>query len=431
MYSHAQRERREGVPEALRENVAGRSTRTEALEEAPSLVWEDIDPKEHAQEEIETDDSDVVAALDAPDGEREEPLAGEEEEGEPPIAMAAAMPSTAVAVGAGAGAGRHDRPHERRVQHATGHDAPQNKYNRGGVRSNRAGNNQQIARPGLRVGGKDEFHLRGDYAYRYQIVNGTKAVPVDKIWEKDLQRGADTDKRRLALNPSAPRQLVIEGERVWCVMSWSGDQSAAWIAIKDLRGDFGAIKDKASKISKAWNPKDVGAAKRASAREMKFRAVGDPIATADRIDDGRYIVPGQRGKNGNEVGDYLTKEVIRRERPSGGGNAARESKRLEQKHGGKIDLENGKRELISIVGNLPHDKTPPVAIDVARPGVDSFFVPQGKTFRREISLYKRRQRTATLRQTWVFGYVGRDQGTRKVPDKNRRGWVPLRVLARP
>jgi hypothetical protein len=63
-------------------------------------------------------------------------------------------------------------------------------------------------------------------------------------------------------------------------------------------------------------------------------------------------------------------------------------------------------------------------------GVDTFFVPKGSTFRREISLYKRRASKTKLRQNWVFGYVGRDEGTHKVPDTKRRGWVPRRVLAK-
>ena len=446
-----------GSAAQIEDTHVGRSTLTEQLEAAPQ--WEDIDPAEYAeleQEEVEAEDSDVVARLDAPEQSANADDADTDDDDE--VEAAPAMPSDAVElrsaqdddvadepVARAAAAGKkqpgpHDKPFERAVQHASGHDAKRDRYNDPDVVSNRVGrvkrgdklvkNPHQIGRPGLRVHGKDEFHLRGEFAYRYQIVNGSKAVACDKIWEKELQHGFEKTGQRLALNPARPRLLVIEGELVWCVMSWAGGQSAAWIAIRDLRGKFADIKNTASKKAKAWNPKDVGRKKRDSAVEMKFRPVGDSVASSDKSkDDHRYIVPGQKSKDGNEVGDYLAKDVMRRNRP--GGKAASQSKKLEAKHGGALEIEGGMRDLISITGNLPHDKTPPVAIDVARPGIDSFFVPKGKTFRREISLYKRHAKKSTLRQTWVFGFVGRDEGNHKVADKDRRGWVPLRVLTRP
>jgi hypothetical protein len=459
-----------------RDADVGRSTRSQDLQpaQAPWMFddaggWKDIEPSEYEGEEVEAEDGDVTAALDAPDvngddGQieaRSADPARDEEDDDAPAALAA-MPSDAVDVGSredeeheaedeeehgavarAAAVGAAEHPHASPFEHSakkpSGHDAKQDKHNNKHVRSNRVGtvkdkkgkkhkNPNQIGRPGLRVKGRDEFHLRGDFAYRYQIVNGSKAVAVDKIWEKELQHGRDKEGQRLALNPSAPRRLFIDGVGVWCVMSWAGAQSAAWIAIKDLEGKFADIKGKASQMSKRWNPKNATKAQRDHATEMKFRAVGDPVGSADDKDEHRYIVPGQKKANGNEVGDYLIKDVLRRNRP--GGKAASESKRLESHHKGALEIEGGMRGLISIVGNLPHDKTPPVAIDVARPGVDTFFVPKGSTFRREISLYKRRASKTKLRQNWVFGYVGRDEGTHKVPDTKRRGWVPRRVLAK-
>lgn len=419
----------------------GRSTRSQELAPSPAMFddepqWEAI---EQETEEVEAEDPATIAALDL--SEDDEALAAGDEDLR---SLSMTMPSTVAHVAAvGSAHGRHDAPYERKVKKATGHDAKQDRYNDRDVHSNRVAkhrgkdgklhaNPDQIGRPGLRVHGKDEFHLRGEYAYRYQIVNGSKAVAVDKIWEKELQHGQDKEGQRLALNPSAPRRLMIDGVGVWCVMSWAGAQSAAWIAIKDLEGKFADIKGAASKLSKRWNPKDAGKSKRDHATEMKFRSVGDPLVTTDSADQGHYIVPGQKGKNGNEVGDYLVKDVLRRAQPGVTGKAASESKRLEHHNkDAPLTLPNGMRGLVSIVGNLPHDRTPPTAIDTAQPGVDSFFVPKGKTFRREISLYKRHKKKSTLRQTWVYGYVGRDQGTRKVADKNRRGWVPLRTLVRP
>jgi hypothetical protein len=440
-------------PERSPTSDVGRASRSQDLPFAsPPLfedepAWEAIAPE---TEEVEAEDPATLAALEGPEADDDlaptaraaaPSTAADDDDGDDdddrglePRAAFAARPSDAVMVGARAGdaPGRHEAPHERKVRKATGHDAKRDRYNDPDVVANERarGNPHQISRPGLRVKNRDEFHLRGEYAYRYQIVSGNKAVPVDKIWEKELQHGRSEDGQRLALNPSAPRRLVIGGVGGWCVMSWAGEQSAAWIAIKDLKGKFADIKGKASTMSKRWNPKDAGKAKRDGAKEMKFRAVGDPLTKKDRIDETHYIIPAQQGKDGNEVGDYLAKDVLRRSKPGVTGRAASESKRLERAAGNKpLALPGGERDVISIVGNLPHDRTPPVAIDVAQPGVDSFFVPKGKTFRREISLYKRYKTKSTLRQTWVFGYVGKDQGNRKVADKARRGWVPLRTLS--
>ncbi|HWO18314.1 MAG TPA: hypothetical protein VNO30_06045 [Kofleriaceae bacterium] len=346
---------------------------------------------------------------------------------------AAAAPRRARSGGSGGRAQpapQHRGKYERTVKKASGHDAKQDRYNRPSARSNRVKSAIQIGRPGLRVGNRDEFHLKGDYAYRYMITSGRKAEVVDKIWDADLQRGNSKQGGRLALNPSAVRKLMISGVEVECIMSWSGGQSAAWIAIKDLRGaSVGAIRA-ASKRAEKMRPKSTSQQDRDNAVEMKFRAIDDPIGSADLLDEKRYIVPGQKSKGGNAVGDYLGKSVMRREREGRAGRAAGESKRIEAASGGKpVDLENRKRATFNVTMNLPHDRTPPVAIDVAHPG-DSFFVPKDKKkFRREISLYRRTKTSSKVRQTWAFGFLGRDEGARKVADEKRRGWVPLRVLA--
>ncbi len=356
----------------------------------------------------------------------------------PAARAAAAAPAARAAAAAPQRAGRRRRTQpkpqhrgkfERTVKKASGHDAKRDRYNRPSVRSNRVKSAIQIGRPGLRVGNRDEFHLKGDYAYRYMIKSGRKAEVVDKIWERDLQRGSSKKGGRLALNPSAVRKLMINGVEVECIMSWSGGQSAAWIAIKDLRGaSVGAIRAAAKRASKR-RPMNTSQQARDRAVEMKFRLLDDPIGTADHLDEGRYIVPGQKSKGGNAVGDYLGKSVMRREHEGRRGRAASQSRRIEATNNGQpIDLENRKRGTYNVTMNLPKDRTPPVAIDVAHPG-DPFFVPRGRTFRREISLYRRRKTSSKVRQTWVFGFIGRDAGTRKVADENRRGWVPLRVLA--
>jgi hypothetical protein len=466
--------------DAARPGSAG-ATRSESAVEAirPPLFaddarWETIDPAEYeaAQEsehegeaaggeEVEPENTEALARLDgaspehgaadggdaagsaaAPEG-RAAGDAADEHDAAAETAAPASMPSDAVELApdpsraaaaeeahAGAQPAPQHRGHfERTVKTASGHDAKQDRYNRPSVRSHRVRSAIQIGRPGLRVGNRDEFHLQGDYAYRYMITSGRKAEVADKIWERDLQRGNSTQGGRLALNPSAIRKLIVNGVELECIMSWSGGQSAAWIAIKDLRGaSVGAIRAAARRAEKL-RPRSTSQAARDGAVELKFRPLTDPIATADRIDDRRYVVPGQKGVGGNRVGDYLGKAVLRRERAGTAGRAASASKRLEQANRGQpVDIENGERALYNVTMNLPKDRTPPVAIDVAHPG-DSFFVPKGTTFRREISLYRRRKTSSQVRQAWAFGFVGRDEGARKVADEKRRGWVPLRVLA--
>jgi hypothetical protein len=417
---------------------------SDALELGPDPSRAEADEDAAGDDADDDDDDDEAqpgAALRAA-GDRNDDA--EDAGGDPAAAAPAAAPAARAARAAAAAAPaaraaaaprrartapQHRGKFERTVKNASGHDAKQDRYNRPSVRSNRVRSAIQINRPGLRVGNRDEFHLKGDYAYRYMITSGRKAEVADKIWERDLQRGNSKQGGRLALNPSAVRKLMINGVEVECIMSWSGGQSAAWIAIKDLRGaSVGAIRAAAKRAEKL-RPKNTTQGARDSAVEMKFRLLDDPIGTKDHIDEQRYVVPGQKSKGGNAVGDYLGKSVLRREREGTRGRAASQSKQIETANGGQpVDLENRKRATFNITMNLPKDRTPPVAIDVAHPG-DSFFVPRGKTFRREISLYRRTKTSSKVRQTWVFGFIGRDEGARKVADEKRRGWVPLRVLA--
>lgn len=330
----------------------------------------------------------------------------------------------------------HRGKYERTVKKASGYDPERDGLNRRTVRSYRPDprdkDKKQIGRPGLRVGKRDEFHINGDYAYRYMIKSGNVAEVVDMVWERDLQPDGSNDKKkaRLALNPSAVRTLTIGTEKLECIMSWNGGQSAAWIAIKDIKGaSAGAIKA-ASKRRANWRPMGASKQERANATEMKFRPVTDAYAKKDHIDEKRYVVPGQTG-GANKIGDYLGKSAnLRRLGTSIPATAAGESKRLEAKNNNQRIAVGQSREVYNVAMNLPHDRTPPVALDVAHPQ-DSFFVPKSKEkkkFRREISLYRPDADRSRVRQTWVFGYVHSEEGGVRVPDLKRRGWVPLRVL---
>jgi hypothetical protein len=227
--------------------------------------------------------------------------------------------------------------------------------------------------------------------------------------------------------------LRINGVEVECVLSWQGGQSAAWIAIADLRGNHGQIKRAVNRHAAKGQPKAASKAARDTATPMLFRSVSGP-ADADSIDRGRYIVPGQKGLQGNQVSDYLAKSVIRRwtnaDAPANA-KAANASMKLDQKlaaAGKTIQAPTGKRNMLNVMANLPHGRAASVAVDVASPG-DHFFVPRGATYRREISMYKRTKTTSNLRQTWVYGFIGKlDANGTQVADASRRGWVPLRVL---
>jgi len=326
-----------------------------------------------------------------------------------------------------ASADPHKAPYERKTQKKHKHNAKRDRYNRD-VIEHHAGNQFQISRPGVRVGGKDEMHLKADFAYRYTITNGNKAQVVDKIWEHELQHGNDKEGARLALNPAHTRVLNINGVELECVLSWQGGQSAAWIAIDDLRGNHAQIKRAVNQHAAKGQPKAAGKRERDNAKPMMFRAVAGP-ADADTIDRGRYIVPGQKGLVGNQVSDYLAKSVIRRwDNSSAPANAkaSAASKKLQAQS--QIQKPTGKRDMINVMANLPHDRAAAVAVDVAQPG-NYFFVPRGNTFRREISMYKRTKTTSNLRQTWVYGFIGKTGSNgEQVADEHRRGWVPLRVL---
>ena len=425
--------------------------------------WETIDPaelaelaeqhREEPESESEQEDPAALAALEAdapaiddaqvdPDVQAREadaeaiptaPPSGTVAIGAQPraVAASAAQPAAAAAAAPTSAGNAHAAPYERKTKKQHKHNAKRDQYNREVV-EHHAGNQFQISRPGVRVSGKDEMHLKGDFAYRYTITSGNQAQVADKIWEHELQHGNDRTGDRLALNPSHSRVLSISGVEVECVLSWASGQSAAWIAIDDLRGNHATIKRAVNRHAAKGQPKAANQAARDTAKPMKFRAVGG-VADADTTDRGRYIVPGQKGTSGNQVADYLAKRVIRRWSNSDAPNtakAAAASKKLEAALAAAnkpIQAPTGKRQTINVMANLPHERAAAVAVDTALPG-DGFFVPRGATYRREISMYKRTKKSSNLRQTWVYGFIGKDAGARQVADKSRRGWVPLRVL---
>ncbi|MDB4958603.1 MAG: hypothetical protein JWO36_6172 [Myxococcales bacterium] len=284
------------------------------------------------------------------------------------------------------------------------HYAHQDKYNRPSIKSPAQTNDKQIRRPGVRVGDHDEFSLNVATAHRYRIVNNTHGQQVDDVNQADIDAG-----QRLALNPAHVRKLTINGKPVSCVMSWYGQQGSAWIPVHVLKGDTNKIKHAVENRAKHWDP---AAAPTKHVARFQFRPAGDPIAYADDTDRRTFITPNQKSDHSNHVADYLGHSVATSLGPS-----------------------PARRNDYNITMNLPSKSAPPVAIDMAQPG-ETFFVPKGKTFRREIETFEQREPgkphgKPVQMQTWVYGFVGKKHGSKIVPDKSRRGWVPLRVLQHP
>ena len=96
---------------------------------------------------------------------------------------------------------------------------------------------------------------------------------------------------------------------------------------------------------------------------------------------------------------------------------------------GKATDKNVTRSVVALNMNIPAPKTPPIAIDTLQAG-QSFFVMREKTFHRQVPVFENGKHKSNLLQMWVFGHVGmRDHSGKLVPDPDRRGWLPLRVLA--
>ncbi|MBA3821111.1 MAG: hypothetical protein H0X17_19660 [Deltaproteobacteria bacterium] len=326
----------------------------------------------------------------------------------PPLAVAAqaqgqAAPAPAAPAPAASAAPvptgpAHRGKFERRVKKASSHFAKQDAYNKRRIRGHAKTNPNQIGRPGVRVGTQDKMDIVPATALRYRIVEGNKGEAVDQISKAEIAAG-----QRLALNPARVRMLVTDGQppRPY-VLCWYGIQSSAWIGLHDLAGNQHNIRVAVEKQAKAWGPKRASAK---NVKRMQFRPVDDPIAKIDASDDRDYILQNQKGV-GNNVADYLAHQTPTKFAAPGAPT----------------------RQSYNVTMNLPQADAPPVAIDVVAPG-DFFFVVRGKQFQREIAIYAPRAKQSKRRQTWVYGFVAKqDTAGRPTPDKARFGWVPLRCV---
>lgn len=329
----------------------------------------------------------------------------------------------------------HAGPYERKLAHGEKqHHAAVDAYNRGGVHSDQA-TAHSFGRPGVVSHGHGIFQLKHDatrYTYTAQgktnVASPFDVIAKDKLesvnpvaphlskhdkakHEAELKAGKTV---RLALNPSTPRQLQINGVETWCVLSWADGfgGGAAWLPVKDLVGNTSQIRHDVAALARKEDP----STKLSPSTRYVIRA--DKVSQADAKDkahDGRVLAAGAH--SGDNVSHYLEKAT---RKPEFGADGAPTGKHVQ-------------RGFVAICMNLPEGHVPPVADDTGLPG-DSFFAFNDGKFHREVSVFENGKKTSTRRQTWVFGHLGRAKGgsgpdaAELEPDPKRAGWVPLRVL---
>jgi hypothetical protein len=348
--------------------------------------------------------------------------------------------------------GNHTNPHaapfERTIKRGDQHVARHDAYNHS-VHSDRASANV-IGRPGAVSHGHGVFQVTDTkYADGTTIENATVrytytargnvniAAPFDVIHKNELysinynaphlsarekheiaKEKAQGRKSRLALDAAMPRKLLIDGHEKWCVLSWNGTNSSAWLPVDQIKGNRQQILADVARTARKEDP----ALKLSPSTPYIIRDdhVGLPD---DRHPGDRGRVLGPRFRTGDNVHDYLLKDDHDSSKPVFGADGRPEDKK---------EL----RRFVSICMNLPAGSTPPVAVDIALAG-DTFFAFNDAKFHREVAVYESGAERSRRRQMWVFGHLGKQKGGsgpdahEMVPDHARAGWVPLRVLRLP
>ncbi|HEX4420808.1 MAG TPA: hypothetical protein VH165_22990 [Kofleriaceae bacterium] len=420
----------------------------EAMFAGASPAWETIDPAEVAEPPRPPVSAHAApraeAAAAGPESVPATPTADAlpvtREAATPATSAAPAAPATAAHAPAdplhiGGKTDAHGGPFERELgtKHHDQHAAALDAYNRGTVHSDKA-SAHVFGRPGAVSHGHGIFQLKKDATrYTYTAQGKTNvAVPFDVIAKDKLEsinpvashesaKDKATHKKevaegktvRLALNPSTPRQLQIDGVETWCVLSWADGfgGGAAWLPVKDLAGNTSQIRHDVAARAKKEDPST------ALSPSTRYVVRDDAIGQADAKDlerKGRVLAAGAHG--GDNVSHYLEKD----------------SSKPEFKDG-KKDGHNVQRGFVAVCMNLPEGRTPPVADDTALAG-ESFFAFNDAKFHREVAVYENGAKSSHRRQTWVFGHLGKTKGGSGAdaadmqPDPNRAGWVPLRVL---
>jgi hypothetical protein len=333
----------------------------------------------------------------------------------------------------------HAGPFERKHKDGDHHAAHVDAYNRGTVHSDHAAAHV-FGRPGVVSHGHGLFQLKKDTVRYTYTAHGHAniAVPFDMIHKDKLlsinskaphlnahdkaklkKEGHDGKTMRLALNPAMPRQLTIDDQETWCVLSWIDGEGggAAWLPVKNLVGNTSQIRHDVARRAAHEGPSTKlspstpylirdDAVGQADAQDLKRDKHGTP--------HGRVLSSG--AKSGDNVSHYLEKGI-----------------RKPEFSGSTPTGHTVERGFVALCMNLPEGKTPPVATDTMLAG-ETFFAFNDKKFHREVAVYENGAHVSHRRQTWVFGHVGKQHGgtgpeaAAMAPDPARAGWVPLRVL---
>ncbi|MFO0578657.1 MAG: hypothetical protein U1A78_32035 [Polyangia bacterium] len=256
----------------------------------------------------------------------------------------------------------------------------------------------QLQRPGIRVKGRDKFKVKGGAQLRYLITDDNQVKVADRVTNKSSS-GKTND---IAINIAHTRKLVLEPGKpaVECVLVFVRGRGAAWMPMDglDTGTDRSTLRKKVNDAAKKHQPHRVPTG--TSFKRYTFVKKVPPSG----IDDD-YIQP-NRTHGADMVEHYLKRTVDTGLGRFGGPN---------------------KRSYYNVSLNLPQKKAPPTAVDSAEPGAP-FFVAQGKEFERQVSVFGEKKSKAKGHFAWVFGYLGKKDGTGWVPDEARRGWVPKRCL---
>jgi hypothetical protein len=320
----------------------------------------------------------------------------------------------------------HGKRYERHHKHAERHHPKFDRYNRHTIDDHAS--KFVAGRPGVVSHGHGLFMVNKPIVTRYTFMReGHKniAQPFDTVdrktvttknWKAPGGGHHDPNKdTRILANPSEPKKLHIDGKDHLCVLTWAGVQSAAWMKVDDLvhghqiahAAHARAVKEDPKALS--HDPDKL--MHHTNHYVIRNDDVGEANPGDAPHDKDRVLAAGAH--DGDNLSHYLAKH---------------HTKPAFDAQGQPTDKVVS-RSWVAVCMNLPEGNSPPIAIDTVLAG-ESFFAMKDAKFHRETPVFENGARKAKLLEKWVFGHVAmRDAHGKLIPDPNRRGWVPFRVLA--
>jgi hypothetical protein len=197
----------------------------------------------------------------------------------------------------------------------------------------------------------------------------------------------------VTINVAHVRKLVVDGSPhpVACVLTRTVSKGSGWTRLSDLAKDPAAQAHLAHLTNHAalGHTPSAPSLKSMAHHAMKFKVNGPKHSS--------YRLTGHlSSQSKSNLAHYLERPSHSAEDPEG---------------------------FYNICLNLPQHGTPPVQVDTALPG-SHFFVATT----REVAVYKSGHTEAAKKIRWAFGCPGIHRNGHWVPDRSRRGWVPLSVL---